>query len=318
MSQPRAIVLLSGGLDSATAAAQAIADDYGVIALSFNYGQRHQRELEAARAVAGHFAIADHHFIDVNLAQWGASSLTDLTQTLPQDGPQDGAESGIPSTYVPGRNTVFIALALALAEAKGAEAVYLGINAVDYSGYPDCRPEYLAAFQQLAQLSSKAGLEGHAPKLVAPLVMDSKVDIVRRAIALGVPIEQTWSCYQGGAEPCGRCDSCRIRDRALVEAGYPNLATATGQGMRLGSSGLQPIHPEISPQRSAPRDHPPKITHCPEFSNGAAGVMWHSVISAMGVIAAIPWTTPSLETLFAPRLCPGLESLAASLPLWWP
>ncbi|PZV00230.1 MAG: 7-cyano-7-deazaguanine synthase QueC [Leptolyngbya sp.] len=222
----KAIVLLSGGLDSATAAAQAIADGYDLIALSFDYGQRHQRELEAARAVAKHLAIADHHFIDVNLAQWGASSLTDLAQPLPQD----GLEAGIPSTYVPGRNTVFIALALALAEAKGAKAIYLGINAVDYSGYPDCRPEYLAAFQQLAQLSSKAGLEGHAPALVAPLVMDSKVDIVRRAVALGVPIEQTWSCYQGGVEPCGRCDSCRIRDRALIEAGYPDLATVTGQG----------------------------------------------------------------------------------------
>ncbi|MBD2110424.1 MULTISPECIES: 7-cyano-7-deazaguanine synthase QueC [Cyanophyceae] len=221
---PKAIVLLSGGLDSATAAAQAIADGYDLVALSFNYGQRHQRELEAAKAVAKHFAIADHHFIDVDLAQWGASSLTDLAQPLPQE----GIDAGIPSTYVPGRNTVFIALALALAEAKGAEAIYLGINAVDYSGYPDCRPEYLAAFQQLAQLSSKAGLEGHAPKLVAPLVVDSKADIVRRAVALGVPIAQTWSCYLGGAEPCGRCDSCRIRDRALVEAGYPQLATSTG------------------------------------------------------------------------------------------
>ncbi|MBW4462211.1 MAG: 7-cyano-7-deazaguanine synthase QueC [Nodosilinea sp. WJT8-NPBG4] len=221
---PKAIVLLSGGLDSATAAAQAIADGYDLIALSFNYGQRHQRELEAAKAVAKHFAIADHHLIDVNLAQWGASSLTDLAQPLPQA----GLEAGIPSTYVPGRNTVFIALALALAEAKGATAVYLGINAVDYSGYPDCRPEYLAAFQQLAQLSSKAGLEGHAPELVAPLVMDSKAGIVRRAVRLGVPIAQTWSCYEGGAAPCGRCDSCRIRDRALVEAGYPQLATPTG------------------------------------------------------------------------------------------
>ncbi|MGB3199927.1 MAG: 7-cyano-7-deazaguanine synthase QueC [Nodosilinea sp.] len=222
LSSPTAVVLLSGGLDSATAAAQAIADGYEVVALSFNYGQRHQRELAAAKAVAQHFAIADHHLIDVNLAQWGASSLTDLAQPLPQD----GTEGGIPSTYVPGRNTVFIALALALAEAKGAEAIYLGINAVDYSGYPDCRPEYLAAFQQLAQLSSKVGLEGHAPKLVAPLVMDSKVEIVHRAVALGVPIAQTWSCYQGGEIPCGRCDSCRIRDRALVEAGYPELASA--------------------------------------------------------------------------------------------
>lgn len=224
LSQPCAVVLLSGGLDSATATAQAIADGYDIVALSCNYGQRHQRELVAAKAVAEHFAIADHHVIDIDLAQWGASSLTDLAQPLPQDGP--GPTGRIPSTYVPGRNTVFIALALALAEAKGAEAVYLGINAIDYSGYPDCRPEYLAAFQQLAQLSSKAGLEGHAPKLVAPLVMDSKVDIVRRAVALGVPIAATWSCYQGGVEPCGRCDSCQIRDRALVEAGYPELASA--------------------------------------------------------------------------------------------
>ncbi|MBE9141304.1 7-cyano-7-deazaguanine synthase QueC [Nodosilinea sp. LEGE 07088] len=222
-----AIVLLSGGLDSATAAAQAIADGYSLVALSLNYGQRHQRELAAAQAVAAHLAIADHHTIAVNLAQWGASSLTDLALALPQG----GIEAGIPSTYVPGRNTVFIALALALAEARGAEAIYLGINAVDYSGYPDCRPEYLAAFQQLAQLSSKAGLAGHAPKLVAPLVMDSKVDIVRRAVNLGVPIDKTWSCYQGGDQPCGLCDSCRIRDRALIKAGYPDLATPKGRDL---------------------------------------------------------------------------------------
>jgi len=225
--KPRAIVLLSGGLDSATAAAQAIADGYGIVALTLDYGQRHQRELDAARAVAAHLAIADHQIIVVDLAQWGGSSLTDLAQPLPQA----GLGAGIPSTYVPGRNTVFIALALALAEAKGAEAVYLGINAVDYSGYPDCRPEYLAVFQQLAQLSSKAGLEGHAPRLVAPLVMESKVDIVHRAVKLGVPIAETWSCYQGGAAPCGRCDSCRIRDRALIEAGYPELATPVGREM---------------------------------------------------------------------------------------
>ena len=166
--------------------------------------------------------------MDVNLAQWGGSSLTDQTVTMPQDGVQTNV---IPNTYVPGRNTVFIAIALSLAEAKGAEALYLGINAVDYSGYPDCRPEYLAAYQYLATLSSKAGLEGSAPKLVAPLVMDSKADIVRRALKLGVPIAQTWSCYEGKAEPCGLCDSCRIRDRALIEAGQAELATAIGQAL---------------------------------------------------------------------------------------
>jgi 7-cyano-7-deazaguanine synthase len=124
---------------------------------------------------------------------------------------------------------VFIAIALSLAEAKEAEAIFLGINAVDYSGYPDCRPEYLAAFQQLANISSKAGLEGRAPRLVAPLARDSKVVIVEKAIALGVPIAETWSCYRGEAEPCGLCDSCRIRDRALIEAGHPELATAIGR-----------------------------------------------------------------------------------------
>ncbi|MGB3612253.1 MAG: 7-cyano-7-deazaguanine synthase QueC [Elainellaceae cyanobacterium] len=230
MSQPAtgpvAVVLLSGGLDSATAAAQAIADGYRPVALSLNYGQRHTKELQAAKAIAAVLKIQTHHTIDINLAQWGGSSLTDLTQALPQEGIMS---DHIPSTYVPGRNTVFVAIALSLAEAVGAEAIYLGINAVDYSGYPDCRPDYLAAFQHLATLSSKAGLEGNAPKLVAPLVHDSKVDIVNRALALGVPIAETWSCYSGGEVPCGLCDSCRIRDRALVEAGYPELATPIGR-----------------------------------------------------------------------------------------
>ncbi len=221
MTQLTAVVLLSGGLDSATAAACAIADGYTPIALSLRYGQRHGRELDAAKVVAHHLGIQEHHILDVNLAQWGGSSLTDVNQSLPQDGVQPNV---IPSTYVPGRNTVFIALALSLAEARNAGAIYLGINAVDYSGYPDCRPEYLEAFQRLAQVSSKAGLEGNAPKLVAPLVMDSKVDIIHRAVKLGVPIAETWSCYQGGQEPCGLCDSCRIRDQALIEAGYPELA----------------------------------------------------------------------------------------------
>ncbi len=216
----RAVVLLSGGLDSATAAAQAIADGYDLMALSFRYGQRHERELEAAKAVAEALHIQEHFVSDVNLAQWGGSSLTDEDIDVPTGGSDANA---IPSTYVPGRNTVFIAIALSLAEAKNAEAIYLGINAVDYSGYPDCRPEYLEAFKNLAELSSKAGLEGNAPRLVAPLVMDSKADIVRRALRLGVPIESTWSCYQGMEEPCGVCDSCRIRDQALIKAGKADL-----------------------------------------------------------------------------------------------
>jgi 7-cyano-7-deazaguanine synthase len=142
---------------------------------------------------------------------------------------------------VPGRNTVFIAIALSLAEAQNAQAIYLGINAVDYSGYPDCRPEYLEAFQQLANLSSKAGLEGSAPILVAPLVRDTKEAIVRRALQLGVPIAETWSCYEGGDDPCGLCDSCRIRDKALIDAGHADLATLVGR--KLNAQGLECLTP---------------------------------------------------------------------------
>ncbi len=225
-SPQKAVVLLSGGLDSATAAAQASQDGYEVIGLSVRYGQRHVRELRAAKAIAEHLGIRAHFVVDVNLDQWGGSSLTDLNSPVPSGGVEPDV---IPSTYVPGRNTVFIALALSLAESQQAAAIYLGINAVDYSGYPDCRPEYLAAYQSLAALSSKAGIEGRTPLLVAPLIHDSKQDIVCRALALGVPIAETWSCYQGESEPCGTCDSCRIRDKALIEAGRPDLATAFGQ-----------------------------------------------------------------------------------------
>lgn len=212
----KAVVLLSGGLDSATSAAIAMADGYEVMALSFRYGQRHSKELEAAHSVAQCLGITEHHIIDVNLSRWGGSSLTDETMIIPDGGV---IPNQIPSTYVPGRNTVFIAIALSLAEARGATAIYLGINAVDYSGYPDCRPEYLHAFQHLANLSSKVGIEGKPPQLIAPLVNLSKVDIVRRALELNVPIEKTWSCYQGGESPCGVCDSCRIRDEALKIVG---------------------------------------------------------------------------------------------------
>ncbi|MEO1341377.1 MAG: 7-cyano-7-deazaguanine synthase QueC [Cyanobacteria bacterium J06635_13] len=219
----RAVVLLSGGLDSATTAAIAIAAGYEVIALSFRYGQRHEKELAAAKKIVQSLGIKEHYITEIDLAQWGGSSLTDESMTIPQDGLQPDL---IPSTYVPGRNTVFMAIALSLAEAKNATAIYLGINAVDYSGYPDCRPEYLAAFQQLANLSSKAGVEGNAPQLIAPLVEDTKVDIVRRALELNVPIADTWSCYQGGEHPCGLCDSCRIRDRALIDAGRIDLTSS--------------------------------------------------------------------------------------------
>lgn len=220
--QPVVVALLSGGLDSATAAALAQEAGQRVIGLSFDYGQRHRRELEAAARVAAALRLAEHHTIAVNLAAWGGSALTDAAIAVPTAGVQAGV---IPSTYVPGRNTVFIAIGLSLAEARGAERLVLGVNAVDYSGYPDCRPDYLEAFQQLADLASKAGREGHGPRLWAPLVQWNKTRIVQEALRLGVPLQDTWSCYSGGEHPCGVCDSCRIRDAALIEAGRPDLTS---------------------------------------------------------------------------------------------
>ena len=222
MTDSTAIALLSGGLDSATAAALALEAGHRVIGLSFDYGQRHHRELDAAAALASTLGLAEHHTIAVNLASWGGSSLTDTQQVIPTGGVEEGV---IPSTYVPGRNTVFISIGLSLAEARGADRIVLGVNAVDYSGYPDCRPDYLAAFQTLADLSSKVGREGHGPQLWAPLVTWSKQTIVEEALRLHVPIDQTWSCYSGGAQPCGVCDSCRIRDDALRAAGRPDLCS---------------------------------------------------------------------------------------------
>jgi len=219
---PTAIALLSGGLDSATAAALAQEAGLRVIGLSFDYGQRHRRELEAAAAVARALALEEHQTIAVNLAAWGGSALTDPAIPVPHEGVEPGR---IPSTYVPGRNTVFIAIGLSLAEARGAQRLVLGVNAIDYSGYPDCRPDYLAAFQTLADLASKAGREGHGARLWAPLVHNTKTEIVRQALRLGVPIADTWSCYSGAALPCGVCDSCRIRDAALREAGRADLCS---------------------------------------------------------------------------------------------
>lgn len=265
---PLAIALLSGGLDSATAAALAIESGHRVIGLSFDYGQRHRRELRAASAVARHLGLQEHRVLQVDLAAWGGSSLTDASQALPVDGVQP---DGIPSTYVPGRNTVFIALALSLAEASGAERLVLGVNAVDYSGYPDCRPDYLDAFQTLADLATKAGREGRGVRLWAPLVEWDKPRIVREALRLGVPLEHTWSCYAGGDQPCGVCDSCRIRDAALIAAGRPDLAglyrdleapvppAPLGQDpIRSSPSGAEPSHgADAMPQTAVPPESGP-------------------------------------------------------------
>jgi 7-cyano-7-deazaguanine synthase len=214
-----AVVLLSGGLDSCTSAAMAKAGGLRLHALTFDYGQRHRRELKAAAAVAGALGVAEHRVLRVPLAELGGSALTDAAITVPDAPAEATIGRTIPVTYVPGRNTVFLALALAYAEVIRAESVWLGINAMDYSGYPDCRPEYLAAMQHVAALATKQGVEGHAPRLVAPLVAMGKADIVRNALAYGAPIGLTWSCYRGGARACGRCESCVLRRRGFLEAG---------------------------------------------------------------------------------------------------
>ncbi len=248
-----AIALLSGGLDSATAAALAIERGDRVIGLSFDYGQRHRRELQAAAALARSLGLVEHHEIAVNLAAWGGSALTDPSQSIPGDGVQEGV---IPSTYVPGRNTVFIAIGLSLAEARGAERLVLGVTAVDDSGYPDCRPDYLAAFQSLANLASRSGREGRGARLWAPLIQLSKVDIVREALRLGVPIARTWSCYSGGEQPCGVCDSCRIRDAALREAGQADLASPPRSGQLDRNRGDIPPTPRPTRPPVAAADGP--------------------------------------------------------------
>ena len=211
--------MLSGGLDSYTAAAIARAEGYELYALSVRYGQVHAREIDAARRVASALKVARHVELTVDLAAFGGSALVG-DGDIPKDRPLD-RDHGIPSTYVPARNTVFLSLALAWAEVVGASAIVIGVNALDYSGYPDCRPEYLEAFARLAGLATRAGVEGQALAIVAPLVTLSKAEIIGRGVALGLDYGLTHSCYDPAASgaPCGRCDSCRLRARGFEEAG---------------------------------------------------------------------------------------------------
>lgn len=212
---PGAVVLLSGGMDSAVAAAWARDDGYRLITLAVDYGQLHRAELDAAARLSLRFDAVEHVVLSVDLRAAGGSALTgDLP--VPRD-----PSVGIPVTYVPARNTVLLSLALGLAEARGAEAIYLGVNAVDYSGYPDCRPEFLAAFEQLAALGTKAGVEGRAPRIRAPLVNLSKAAIVTEGVRRGVAFAETVSCYVATSEglACGTCDACRLRRRGFIEAG---------------------------------------------------------------------------------------------------
>lgn len=217
LSGRTAVVLLSGGLDSGTCLALAAAAGARVLALTIDYNQRHRRELEAAAALARHFAVARHVVLPLDLRAFGGSALTDAIAV-----PKDGLSPGIPVTYVPARNTVFLAVALAWAEAAGASDLVIGVNALDYSGYPDCRPEFVNAFEALANLATKAGVEGGARfRVHTPLLHLTKAGIVAAAVAARLPLAATWSCYDPTPDGrhCGRCDSCRLRHKGFVEAG---------------------------------------------------------------------------------------------------
>jgi 7-cyano-7-deazaguanine synthase len=225
----RAVVLLSGGLDSATAAAMARREGFGLYGLTVRYGQVHACEIAAARAVAAALGFARHVELDVDLRQFGGSSLVGVGEIPSSRTPQFPSSpvsppASVPSTYVPARNTVLLSLALAWAEALGAERIVVGVNALDYSGYPDCRPEFIAAFEYLATLATRAGIEGRAPRVWAPLQHLTKAAIIRAGLALGVDYGLTHSCYDPGpdARPCGRCDSCHLRARGFAEAGVPD------------------------------------------------------------------------------------------------
>ena len=219
MSAPAAVVLLSGGLDSATTLAIARSQGFECFALSVEYGQRHSTELDAARRVAAALGAREHRVMRVDLANIGGSALTDASIPVPEE-----ATAGIPVTYVPARNTIMLSLALAWAEVLGARDLFIGVNFVDYSGYPDCRPEFIAAFEQLAARATKAGVEGRPCRVHAPLITLGKSDIIREGTRLGVDFAMTVSCYQADGEgrACGRCDSCRIRKAGFEAAGVPD------------------------------------------------------------------------------------------------
>jgi 7-cyano-7-deazaguanine synthase len=219
--KPKAIVLLSGGIDSTTTTAIAMRLGFEVYALSFRYGQRHQVELEAAQRIAKHLRVAKHMTIDIDLRRFGGSALTDEIE-VPKTRTVEQMGKGIPITYVPARNTIFLSFALAWAEVLVAEDIFIGVNALDYSGYPDCRPKYIAAYENMANLATKAGVEGKQKlKIHAPLIKMTKAQIIQKGLALGVDFSQTHSCYDPskGGVACGLCDSCQLRLKGFREAG---------------------------------------------------------------------------------------------------
>lgn len=212
----KAVSLLSGGLDSSTLLAYVISLGYEPVALSFDYGQRHRKELESARQIADYYKVP-HRVMKIDLKAIGGSALTDNISV--PDLPMDSIGKEIPVTYVPARNTILLSVALGLAEVTGANKIFIGANSLDYSGYPDCRPEYFESINKTFSLATKKTTEGTSIEVEAPLLMHSKADIVRLAVKLQAPLYLTWSCYQGGEKACGRCDSCKLRLKGFVEAG---------------------------------------------------------------------------------------------------
>ena len=228
-----AVVLLSGGMDSATALAMTKEEGFEITALTVDYGQRHRREIDAARSLAKYFRVKDHRVISLDLTAVGGSALTDREIRVPQQRSLEEIGQGIPATYVPARNTILLGYALGLAEAVGAAAIVIAANHLDSSGYPDCRPEYYRSFQEVARLGTKRGVEGDVIEIRTPLIEMTKADIVRKGAELGVPWELTWSCYLGGAKACGVCDSCQLRLKGFREAGVSDpLPYARPHGRR--------------------------------------------------------------------------------------
>ncbi|HJN01997.1 MAG: 7-cyano-7-deazaguanine synthase QueC [Nitrospinota bacterium] len=217
----KAVVLLSGGIDSATTLAIAKNEGYNTYAISFNYGQRHSFELEKAAKIAGLFKSEKHLVVNIDLRKFGGSALTDSIP-VPKDRNEKDISHGIPSTYVPARNTIFLSLSLGWAEIIEAEDIFIGVNAIDYSGYPDCRPEYIEAFQQMASIATKAGVERKSKiKIHTPLINMSKAEIIKKGVSLGMDFSLTHSCYDpiSSGKPCGRCDSCLLRLKGFLDAG---------------------------------------------------------------------------------------------------
>ena len=214
----KAVVLLSGGLDSTTTLAKAIADGNEVTALSFDYGQRHSKELVSASNVANHYGVK-HVIVKIDLSMF-RSALTDKSIDVPENRDESQMGSDIPVTYVPSRNIIMMSVAAGLCESIDAEKIYIGANVIDYSGYPDCRPEFFYAFQKMLEVGTKSGVEGHAIRIETPILSLSKAEIVKLGKELEAPLHLTWSCYEGGEKACGKCDSCQLRLKGFEEAGY--------------------------------------------------------------------------------------------------